>query len=49
MSFLLYFINNVLSQPMIIIGLVVILGMALMRQPVSKILPSTIKPSSASP
>lgn len=43
MSILLYFITNVLSQPMIIIGLVVILGMALMRQPVSKILPSTIK------
>lgn len=43
MNFLLYIINNVLSQPIFIIGLVVILGMVAEKQSWDKILPSTIK------
>ena len=43
MNFLLYLINNVLSQPIFIIGLVVILGMLAEKKSWDKILPSTIK------
>ena len=43
MAILLYIINNVLSQPIFIIGLVVILGMAVQHKSWDKILPSTIK------
>ena len=43
MNFLLYIINNVLSQPIFIIGLVVILGMVAEKKTWDKILPSTIK------
>lgn len=43
MDFLFYFINNVLSQPVFIIGLVVIIGQAVQKTPWSKILGSTIK------
>lgn len=43
MNFLLYFINNILSQPIFIIGLVVIIGQAVQKTSVSKVLGSTIK------
>ena len=43
MKALLYIIDNVLSQPIFIIGLVVILGMAVQHKTWDKILPSTIK------
>ncbi|KRM55795.1 PTS ascorbate transporter subunit IIC [Lacticaseibacillus sharpeae] len=43
MNFLIYFINNVLSQPIFILGLVVIIGMLAEHKPDSKILPSTLK------
>lgn len=43
MGVLLYFINNVLSQPIFILGLVVVIGMLAQHQPGSKILPSTLK------
>lgn len=43
MSILLYFINNVLSQPIFILGLVVVIGMLAEHKPGSKILPSALK------
>lgn len=43
MDLLLYFINNILSQPVFIIGLVVIIGQAVQKTSISKILGSTIK------
>lgn len=43
MKLLLYIINNVLSQPIFIIGLVVILGMVAEKKKWDKILPSTLK------
>lgn len=43
MDGLLYFIQNVLGEPVIIIGLVVILGQAVQGKKFTQILPSTIK------
>lgn len=43
MNFLFYFINNIMSQPVFIIGLVVIIGQAVQKTSGSKIFGSTIK------
>lgn len=43
MQGLMYFINNFLSQPVVIIGLVIILGQAVQKKPIEKIISSAIK------
>lgn len=43
MDFLFYFINNILSQPVFIIGLVVIIGQAVQKTTGSKVISSAIK------